>query len=93
MDPLRISIKKFLGYMRVPQSLLDKFYNVIRDSLKVYNEYECCETNNDCEVNIKEYALERMRKYVLPDIYLKYVYFYLANKFRCVGRDCCGTVL
>lgn len=92
MEPLRISINKFLGYRKLPLSLSTKFYNVVKDTLLIYNEYECCITNNSCDDNVKDYIFEKMRKYVLPDIYFKYVYFYVAMKFNCVGRDCCGTV-
>lgn len=93
MNPLRISINKFLSYQKLPLAISNSFYNTVQDALKLYNEFDCCNTV-DCSdgVNLKDYVKETMRKYLLPDILFKYVYFYLSIKLNCIGRDCCGNV-
>ena len=93
MNPLRISVNKFLSYQKQPLTISNSFYNTVKDALQLYNEFECCDVEVDCgDINLKEYVQEKMRKYLLPDILFKYVYFYLSIKLKCAGRNCCGNV-
>lgn len=90
MNPLQISIKKYLTYQLISQSLFNKFYKVINTILSKYGINDCCNIEG-CDIENLDNEIEyQMFKNLLPSIYFNKVKYYLATKFKCNDMNCCG---
>ncbi|HMT03381.1 MAG TPA: hypothetical protein PKD00_08775 [Burkholderiales bacterium] len=92
MNNLEISVKKYLTYQTISQSLFNKFYNVISKILTGYDINECCSSENICndDDSLDKRVLKLMYKEVLPTIYFNKVMFYVVTKLKCNNLGCCN---
>ena len=59
MNPLQISIKKYLTYQLISQSLFNKFYNVISPILSKYGINDCCNIEG-CDIENLDNEIKEM---------------------------------